>query len=99
MAQLIKIIDMLNISRTPIQIGVSPPNLETEEVTGTDNLASDLTGSPLFDGFGLVTIQPSQRFIIEESRVNLGQIENYAKDGFLKIIFLTRDLSELTDIS
>ena len=68
------------------------------------NIASlevlDLTaGSILFDGSGIVKIYPGQRFIIEESRVNLGQIRVLASDGRVRALSQRRLLSSITDIS
>lgn len=91
----IDIVDIVNIGRSLIQIGVAPP--DEELLLGTDVTVFD--GSFLFDGSGIVKIYPGKRFIIEESRINRGQIEVLASDGQIRALFQRRLLSAITDVS
>jgi hypothetical protein len=92
---IIDVVDIVNIGKSVVQIGVAPPNEET--LIGTDLTGFD--GSFLFDGSGIVKIYPGQRFIIEESRVNIGQIEVLTDGRQIKALFQRRLLSSITDIS
>jgi len=95
---LIDIIDIVNIGNSMVQIGVAPPDLfDCTEATGVE--LTDFDGSLLFDGSGLVTLLPGKRFVIEESRVNLGQIQNYIDSRQITALFQKRTLGNLTDRS
>lgn len=95
---IIAIIDIVNIGNSIVQIGVEPPDLlECTDATGTEITGFD--GSLLFDGSGLVKILPGRRFVIEESRVNLGQIQNYINNRQITALFQKRTLGNLTDRS
>ena len=92
----VKIIEITNIGRQPIQIGVAPPDefflFGVTDLTGFD-------GSFLFDGSGIVKIQPGRRFTIEEYRINFGQVQNYIDNGQARVLRTTRILGSITDIS
>jgi len=105
---LVDIIDITNISNSTVHLGVSEPNPDDvycSDETGATSVTScdsppELTGgSLLFDGSGIVKILPGRRFIIEESRVNLGQLQNYIDKRHVRALFLTRAVDNLTDIS
>lgn len=97
---LVDIIHIRNIGNNPVQIGVAPPDIDiciNTEATGTD--ITGFSGSLLFVGSGIVIIQPGRQFTIEESRINLGQIENYINNKQIRAIFLTRKLGDITDLT
>tara|TARA_R100001244_G_scaffold25113_2_gene25357 strand:+ start:21533 stop:21844 length:312 start_codon:yes stop_codon:yes gene_type:complete len=94
----IDVVDICNIGKSIVQLGVSEPDLEVElntEATGTD--VTGFGGSLLFVGSGVVTISPGRRFIIEQSRINLGQLQNYIDNKQIRALFLRRKLGDLTD--
>ena len=91
----IDVIEITNAGRQPIQIGVAP--VDEFFLFGTDITGFD--GSFLFDGSGTVKIQPGRRFIIEEYRINLGQVQNYIDSGQARVHRSTRLLGSITDIS
>lgn len=91
----INIVEVVNIGNTPLQIGVGP--VDEEFLVGTDVTPFD--GSFLFDGEGLVKLLSGQSFMIEQYRVNLGQLENYSTKGLARVNFYRRLLSEISDVS
>ncbi|MHA2065262.1 MAG: hypothetical protein ACXABY_12875 [Candidatus Thorarchaeota archaeon] len=91
----IDVVDIRNVGKSLVQIGVAPP--DEEMLLGTDITPFD--GSFLFDGSGIVKIYPGKRFVIEENRVNRGQIETLASSGQVQALFQRRLLSEITDVS
>lgn len=91
----IDVLDIRNVSNTPLQIGVGPP--DEGFLLGTDITPFD--GSFLYDGSGIVKLMPGKRLIIEEYRVNLGQIQNYIDSGMAQVLFQKRLFSAITDIS
>jgi hypothetical protein len=102
----VDIIDIVNISRSTVHLGVSEPNLDDiyfiSEISGKTeitNLSEITSGSLLFDGFGTIKLLPGKRFIIEESRINGGQLHNYVNKGLVRALFLTRTINNLTDRS
>jgi hypothetical protein len=91
----IDIVEIVNVSNTPLQIGVGP--VDEERLVGTNVTPFD--GSFLFDGEGLIKLMPGRNFTIEEYRVNLGQLQNYVDKKLAQVRLSKRLLSELTDIS
>jgi hypothetical protein len=95
----VDIVDITNIGNSTVQIGVSEPEI-VEVGTGTETTALDITGnSLLYDGSGTVTIYPGKRFVIEEYRINLGQLQNYIDRKQVRALFMTRSIDNLTDRS
>ena len=84
--KIIRVVDIKNIGNQPLTVGVGP--VDEELLLGTDLTPFD--GSPFFDGEGIVKIMPGRRFIIEEYRVNLGQIENYIDSRQAQVLFLNK---------
>lgn len=93
--KVINIVEIKNIGKTPLQVVVAP--VDEKELLGTDVTPFD--GSFFYDGEGLVKLLSGRTFIIEKYRVNLGQLDNYAKKGLAQVQFKERLLSEITDIS
>lgn len=94
---IIDVIDIINVSNSIVQVGVDPPDFNCTDATGTEITGFD--GSLLFDGSGLVRIMPGRRFVIEQYRVNLGQIQNYIDGKQITALFQKRTLGNLTDRS
>lgn len=84
--KIIQILDIKNIGRQPLTLGVAP--VDEELLLGTDLTPFD--GSPFFDGEGIVKIMPGKRFIIEQYRVNLGQVQNYIDNRQANVLFLDK---------
>jgi len=90
---IIDVIDIHNISNTPLHLGVGPA--DEEFLLGTDVTPFD--GSFFFDGEGQVKIMPGRHFVIEEYRINLGQIQNYVDKRLANVLRLRRLLSALQE--
>lgn len=87
----VRVLTLRNIARNQLPINVDPP-LEEE---GTDVTGTDITSgfATLFDGEGTIILQPGKTFVIEEDRLNLGQIENLVKLGQLRTELSVRSVS------
>jgi len=84
--KLIRVISIRNIGNQPLPINVDPP--DEEFLLGTDITPFD--GSAYYDGSGTIKLFPNKVFEIEEYRVNLGQIQNYADKRQAQVIFFDR---------
>lgn len=91
--KIIDIVDITNTGNQPIQVGVGP--VDENFLIGTDVTPFD--GSFFFDGSGQVKIFPGRNFIIEEYRVNLGQLQNYIDGGQARVLYQKRLLSALQE--
>lgn len=59
------------------------------EVTGTEVTGTDIDGIETFSGSGHIILKPGQKIIVEETRINLGQIENIRGNKQISLICLT----------